>query len=74
MRRSTVETLLRFKAGPITLGKALKLSLSRDPLNPVLLDDHFVAVDRRVDIILQILSKCVDDEESILDVVINDGL
>jgi hypothetical protein len=34
-------------------GEALKTALLDDPVNPVLLDDHFAAVDRRVDIILQ---------------------
>jgi hypothetical protein len=35
-------------------GEALKRALLDDPVNPVLLDDHFVAVDRRVDIVLKV--------------------
>ena len=37
-----------------TTGAFLKQSLAQDPLSPVLLDRHFVAIDRRVEIVLQV--------------------
>ena len=73
-RFSTLKTLLQFNSSPVSLGNALKLSLSHDPLHPVLLDDHFTAVDRRVRIALQIISKCVDTVKDVDKVIIDDGL
>ena len=35
-------------------GSRLKSSLKDDPVNPVLLDEHFKAVDRRVNIVLKV--------------------
>jgi hypothetical protein len=35
-------------------GSRLKSSLKDDPVNPVLLDEHFEAVDRRVNIVLKV--------------------
>ena len=46
--------LLQYHNGPKSLGEALKASLKADPVNPVLVDSHFAAVDRRVGIILQV--------------------
>jgi hypothetical protein len=51
-RSSTLSTLLQFHTGPISLGSALKKSLHSDPVDPVLADNHFKAIDRRVGIIL----------------------
>ena len=47
-------------AAEISLGRALKLSLEKDPVNPVLLDTHFEAVDRRVGIILKLIRECLE--------------
>lgn len=57
MRSSTLERLLQFHQQG--LGSALKLSLEADPVNPVLLEVHFQAVDRRVAIILKVLRQCL---------------
>ena len=54
MRSSTLNTLVKFHKGPQSLGDALKQSLKSDAISPVLLDDQFVAVDRRVSLILQV--------------------
>jgi hypothetical protein len=45
-------TLLQFVSGPISLGEALKKSLTKDPVDPVLPEKHFKAIDRRIPIIL----------------------
>jgi len=47
-----LSTLLQFHNSPVSLGEALKKSLKRDPIDPVLADKHFKAIDRRIGIIL----------------------
>merc|ERR1712223_1876034 len=60
IRSSTLETLLKFQnAADLSLGQALKLSLEKDPVTPVLLDIHFEAIDRRVSIILKLIRECL---------------
>ena len=58
VRSSTLTTLLKFHQGPQGLGQALKQSLESDAVAPVLLDDQFVAMDRRVSLILQLGAHC----------------
>ena len=72
MRYSTLQRLLAFDTGPVQLGELMRQSLGRDPVNPVLLDGHFKALDRRVKIILKTVHMCIEknDRES---VVIDDG-
>ncbi|XP_051171173.1 extracellular serine/threonine protein CG31145 [Leptopilina boulardi] len=60
IKRSTLTTLLRYHNGPLSLGDALSQSLSKDPVSPVLWDPHYVAVDRRVGIILQAVRDCIN--------------
>ena len=57
IRSSTLATLLKYHTSPQSLGDALSESLKKDALNsynPILLDAHFKAIDRRVGIILQV--------------------
>ena len=54
MRASTLNILLKYHQSPQSLGEALKQSLTTDPINPVLLDPQFTAIDRRVSLILQV--------------------
>ncbi|XP_043484767.1 extracellular serine/threonine protein CG31145 [Leptopilina heterotoma] len=60
IKKSTLTTLLRYHNGPLTLGDALRESLSFDPVSPVLWEPHYAAVDRRVGIILQAVRDCVN--------------
>ena len=49
IRSSTLETLLKFQTSTdLSLGQALKLSLEKDPVTPVLLDTHFEAIGKTI--------------------------
>ena len=57
IRASTLGMLLKYHTSPQSLGDALSESLKQDALNsvnPILLDPHFKAIDKRVGIILQV--------------------
>lgn len=41
----------------------MKESMAKDPLYPVLWEPHFVALDRRVGILLQTLRNCVNKKK-----------
>ena len=55
VRASTLNTLLKYHQSPQSLGAALRQSLEKDAVKPVLLDNQFSAIDRRVSLILQVL-------------------
>jgi len=69
VRSTTLTTLLKFHQGPQGLGQALKQSLESDAVAPVLLDDQFVAMDRRVSLILQVIRECLNASENHADVI-----
>ncbi|KAI4472488.1 hypothetical protein M0802_016774 [Mischocyttarus mexicanus] len=64
IRQSTLGTLLKFHNGPVRLSVAMKQSMARDPVAPVLWEPHLTALDRRVGIILQAIRDCVNREDS----------
>lgn len=55
LRKSTYNKLVKHRR---TLGEELQYRLSRDPLHPVLFDDWYMALDRRLDLILNMMEKC----------------
>lgn len=59
-----------FQKGPKPLSSAMRESLKRDPVAPVLWEPHLEALDRRVDIILKGIRDCMK-KNSIEDVVIS---
>ena len=69
MRLSTLETLLRFHNSKPSLGQSLKKSLDSDPVKPVLVEDHYDAVDRRVGLVLKIMRECLVEAEHLNDVI-----
>ena len=69
IRMSTLETLMNFHNGEGTLGYMLKTSLEQDPVKPVLVDDHFEAIDRRVGLILKIMRECINGAEHLEEVI-----
>ncbi|KAL1494378.1 hypothetical protein ABEB36_009986 [Hypothenemus hampei] len=64
IRRSTLETLIRFHNGPgLKLSEAMRESMSRDPVAPILWEPHLVALDRRVEIVLKGIRDCLQKSE-----------
>ncbi|XP_014233795.1 extracellular serine/threonine protein CG31145 [Trichogramma pretiosum] len=59
VRRSTLATLLKYQTGPVRLSQAMRESMARDPLNPILWEPHLEALDRRVPLVLQAVRECV---------------
>lgn len=72
IRHSTLDTLLRFHRGPQHLSDAMRSSMSVDPITPILWEPHLVALDRRVNIVLQIVRECVEKAQDPLHVIVND--
>ncbi|KAL2736438.1 extracellular serine/threonine protein [Vespula maculifrons] len=64
IRQSTLGTLLKFHNGPIRLSAAMKQSMAKDPVAPVLWEPHLIALDRRIGMILQAIRECVNREDS----------
>jgi len=63
IRHSTLSMLLSYHVDPVPLSRALNRSLSNDPINPVLTNQHLEAVDRRVGLVLQVVRECLDSAE-----------
>jgi len=59
VRVSTVKTLLDHYFGSVSLAQKLKASLRRDPTYPILARKYLIAVDRRVEIVLREVAKCI---------------
>ena len=54
----------RFHNGPEPLSTVLRKSLLSDPLNPVLVEGHFQAIDRRVERILITVRSCIQQKKA----------
>lgn len=63
IRESTLRKLVTFNAGPERLSEAMRKSLARDPVNPVLAEPHLIALDRRVAIILHHIRECLAERQ-----------
>ncbi|XP_076292908.1 extracellular serine/threonine protein CG31145 [Lasioglossum baleicum] len=64
IRQSTLNTLLKFHNGPVRLSEAMRKSMAKDPVAPVLWEPHLAALDRRVRVILQAIRDCLNREDS----------
>ncbi|XP_043251132.1 extracellular serine/threonine protein CG31145 [Colletes gigas] len=64
IRQTTLSTLLKFHNGPVSLSAAMRKSMAKDPVAPVLWEPHFTALDRRVRVILQAIRDCINREDS----------
>jgi len=73
IRHSTLTKLLSYNEGPASLSDVMRTSLNADPIAPILLDKHFKALDRRVKIILKILSDCIKKASAPYKAVVDDG-
>ncbi|XP_011630485.1 extracellular serine/threonine protein CG31145-like [Pogonomyrmex barbatus] len=74
IRQTTLSTLLRFHNGPIRLSTAMRQSMVKDPVAPVLWEPHLEALDRRISIVLQAVRDCVARENSSQQVVHSDKI
>ncbi|XP_078035744.1 extracellular serine/threonine protein CG31145 [Augochlora pura] len=64
IRQSTLGILLKFHNGPVRLSEAIRESMAKDPVAPVLWEPHLTALDRRVRVILQAVRDCINREDS----------
>lgn len=64
IRQTTLSTLLKFHNGPVPLSEALRKSMAKDPVAPVLWEPHFTALDRRVRMVLQAIRDCINRDDS----------
>ena len=58
--------------GPTKLSEIMRTSLSKDPIAPVLLKQHLLALDRRLKIALKVTYECIR-RNGYEKVVISDG-
>ncbi|RXN25962.1 pseudokinase FAM20A-like protein [Labeo rohita] len=59
IKRSTLFRLKLLAQAEYRLSDVMRESLSRDPLTPVLTEDHLQALDRRLGHVLRTVGKCV---------------
>lgn len=74
IRQTTLSSLLRFHNGPIRLSTAMRQSMARDPVAPVLWEPHLNALDRRIGIVLQAVRDCIARENSSQQVIRGDKI
>ncbi|KAK8770575.1 hypothetical protein V5799_012960 [Amblyomma americanum] len=73
LRRSTLRRLLSFHNGPEPLSAAMRRSLRRDPVDPVLTEAHLRALDRRLHLVLEVVRECVADRSAAEVVIVDDA-
>ncbi|OWF45619.1 extracellular serine/threonine protein kinase FAM20C-like [Mizuhopecten yessoensis] len=72
IRYSTFMKLAKFYIGPDKLSALMKAETSRDKLFPVLIQNHLIALDRRVIKILKEIYICIQNGNDISDVIEDD--
>jgi hypothetical protein len=76
-----VVVVCRFHNGPLQLSGALRKSLHKDPLDPILTEPHFAAIDRRLHLVLKSVRQCIKQrkeagtsaEQNIDEIIIDDS-
>lgn len=65
---NTLQTLLNFHngVGDETLSQRMERAMQNDPISPILWQPHLNALDRRIEIILHGLRKCIANEMKVL--------
>ncbi|CAG9864003.1 unnamed protein product [Phyllotreta striolata] len=72
IRQSTLETLIKFHNGQTKLSEAMRISMSSDPISPILWEPHYEALDRRVEIVLRTIRDCLQKGENPISANYND--
>lgn len=62
MRKSTYQRLQLLAKEDYRLSALMEESLLQDRLSPVLIQPHLQAMDRRLQVVLQVLAGCVEKE------------
>ena len=57
IRRTTYERLKLLRGG--VLSSVLRHILSRDPIAPILIEQHFPALDRRLEDVIKTIENCI---------------
>lgn len=73
LRRSTLRRLLTFHNGPEPLSVAMRKSLLRDPLYPIVTEPHLEALDRRVHLVLEIVRECISERSPEEVIIVDDA-
>ncbi len=73
MRFSTLQRLKSYGRTSPLLSKVLRDSTINDPTSPILTEKHLIALDRRVNIILKTVAKCITRNGHHTRVVVDDG-
>lgn len=73
LRRSTLRRLLSFHNGPEPLSAAMRRSMRRDPVDPVLTEPHLRALDRRIQLVLEVVRECVAERSAAEVVIVDDA-
>ncbi|XP_059167532.1 extracellular serine/threonine protein CG31145-like [Physella acuta] len=74
VRLSTLAKLVKLYTGPDSLSQLLRMSLSSDPLAPILTEPHLDALDRRVGLVISTVYDCVNRTGSWDQVIVDDGV
>lgn len=72
IKYSTFLKLVKLYIGPDKLSHLMRTSLEKDPLNPILVEPHLKALDRRVIQILKTVYTCLHTKNKFTEVIIND--
>ena len=72
IRYSTLRRLLAIQQSQTTLSERMRQSMARDKLAPILTERHLVALDRRLNIVLNVVYNCTLNHEA-RDVIVDDG-
>jgi len=70
IRKSTLAVFISYNSGPLHLSTAMRRSMARDPVAPVLLEPHLAALDRRIRLTLEVVRECLKKAENPADVII----
>ncbi|KAH9421752.1 Golgi casein kinase, C-terminal, Fam20 [Dermatophagoides pteronyssinus] len=72
IRNSTLQRLIDLHNGQIPLSELMNKSMNVDPVSPILTNDHLLALDRRLPIILNVVRECTR-KRPFQDVIVTDG-